>query len=149
VNLNKRGAIMMTCLILACSKFAAGSDKARTTPDKRMSEMMAGVSAGQAPDAEVAGGKRARPLKEAAPEFRAFQEKLEAIDAKIMKIIENLGRKQIDREAARTELLPLVKEQQEIQSDPEFLVEQRLAQAYFSSPEYRQAVLKAMRGGGR
>lgn len=80
-----------------------------------------------------------------AAELYAFQEKLRSIEARIAKISGSLLRKEIGEETAKEKMLPLIKEQQEIQNDPEFLVEQRLAQARFSSPEYRKKVEKTMR----
>jgi hypothetical protein len=147
VTSKKRGWIMTACLILAGAELAAGLDDARKAQEKRMTELTAGLAAGQAPaGAGRTAIARARLLEEAVPELHAFQERLGAIEAKIVKIIASLGQKKIGREAAKEKLLPLIKEQQEIQNDPEFLVEQRLAQAYFSSQEYRNGVLKIMRG---
>ena len=86
-----------------------------------------------------------RLMKEAAPELYAFQKKLRDIDAEIDEIVGSLAKKEIDKETAKENMLPLIKGQQEVQNDPEFLIEQRLAQTYFSSPEYRAKEEKVMR----
>jgi hypothetical protein len=101
-----------------------------------------GGPAGQVPP-EIAEMQKARErlMKEAAPELYAFQEKQRGIEAEIRDIVASLSRKEIGKEAARERILPLIKEEQEMKSDPEFLVQQRLAQAYFSMPEY-QAKMK-------
>lgn len=104
-----------------------------------------GGASGQAPPEMAEMQKaQARLLKEEAPEFYAYQEKLRVIDEKIGEISASLARKEIDKATAKENMLPLIKEQQEIQNDPVFLVEQRLTQAYFSSPEYREKVGKIM-----
>lgn len=105
-----------------------------------------GGQSGQVPP-EMAEMRRAqeRLMKEAAPEFYAFQDKLRGIEAEIGETVASLARKEIDKGTAREKILPLIKQQQEIQNDPEFLVEQRLAQGYFSSPQYRKKAEKVMR----
>lgn len=105
-----------------------------------------GAPVGQVPP-EMAEMQRvqARLMKEAAPELYAFQEKLRVIDAEIGKIVASLTRKEIDREAAKENMLPLIKERQEIQNDPEFQAERRLALAVYASPEYQKKMGAVMR----
>ena len=88
---------------------------------------------------------RARLFQETAPELYAFQEKLRVIDENVKKIETSLAKKEIGKEEAKENMLPLVKEEQEIRNDPEYLVQQKLAQVYFSSPEYRVKLQKLMR----
>ena len=96
-----------------------------------------------------------RLMKDVDPELYAFQTKQRIVNAKIEKITTSFAKKEIDKETARESMLPLIKEQQELQNDPEFLVEQRLAQAYFSSPEFQKKMKEVMakfaaaRKGGR
>jgi peptidoglycan hydrolase CwlO-like protein len=106
----------------------------------------AGASGGQVPSgvAEMQETQD-RLMREVAPELYAFQKKLRDIDAKIDGIVAKLSKQEIDKDAAKEEMLPLIKEQQEIRNDPEFLVEQRLSRTYFSSPEYRAKAEKVMR----
>jgi hypothetical protein len=85
-----------------------------------------------------------RLMKEAAPELYAFQEKQKSIEAKIDKIVASFKSKEIDKETAKENMLPLIKEEQEMQNDPEFLVQQRLAQVYLSSPEYQEKMKNLM-----
>ena len=88
---------------------------------------------------------RNRLMKAAAPEFYAFQTKLQAIEAKLGVISQSLAKKEIDKATAKENMLPLIIEEQEIRNDPEFLVEERLAKTYFSSPEYRKKEENVMR----
>lgn len=83
--------------------------------------------------------------KKEMPEFYAFQEKLRGIETRMGKISASLASKEIDKETAKEQMLPLIKEEQEIQNDPEFLVEQKLAQGYLSSPEYGVKLDKEIR----
>ena len=83
-------------------------------------------------------------MKDTVPELYAFQAKLRSIEAKLKKIEANLAGQVIDRETAKEDMLPLIRQQLEIQIDPEFLVEQRLAQVYFASPEYRNKAEKVL-----
>jgi hypothetical protein len=105
-----------------------------------------GGQTGQAPQ-EFADGQRLQEQieKEASPELYAFQKKLKSISARIDAIGARMARKQIDRESAREQILPLIVEQQKIQNDPEYLCEQRLAQLYFSTPEAREKTERIMR----
>ena len=108
-------------------------------------QMFPPTGQGQVPPAMAEMQKAMAELtKETSPELYAFQEQLRSLDEKIMKIVKSFSNKEIDRKAARAAILPLVKEQKAIQNNPDFLVEQRLMQAYFSSPEY-QAKAKAIR----
>lgn len=84
-------------------------------------------------------------MKEEAPELQAFQEKLKGIEGEIGTVLKSFAAQEIDKEAAKERLLPLLKEEQEINADPDFLAEQRLAQVYFASPEYRAKMEKIMR----
>lgn len=104
-----------------------------------------GGPAGQVPP-EMAEMQKAqeRLASEAAPEFYAFQQKLRHVEGKIGKITASLAKGEIDKDAAREALLPLVKEEQNIRSDPDFLVEQKLAQALFSSAEFQEKMQKLM-----
>ena len=77
-------------------------------------------------------------MKEAAPELYVFQKRLRDIEMKMEKITASLAKKEIDKKTAKEELRPLVKKEQEIRNDPEFQVEQRIAEAYFSSPEFQK-----------
>ena len=98
-----------------------------------------GGPAGQLPP-EMAEMQKAqeRLMKEAAPELYVFQKRLRDIEMKMEKITASLAKKEIDKKTAKEELRPLVKKEQEIRNDPEFQVEQRIAEAYFSSPEFQK-----------
>lgn len=87
---------------------------------------------------------RMQLIKEASPELYAYQERLRKIEEKISTIKAGFAKKEIGREAAKAEILPLVKEAREIRDDPEFQVEQNLAQAYFSSPEFRRKIMSSL-----
>lgn len=84
-------------------------------------------------------------MKTAAPELYAFQRKLRGLQKKIDAVERNLAAGETTRAEAREQLLPLVRERQEILVDPEYLTELRLAQVYFASPEYRKKAQAAMR----
>jgi len=102
--------------------------------------------AGQMPPEMVAMQKaQDRLMKEEAPGLYAFQKKLRGIETKIEEAAASFANKEIDKETAKDKMLPLMKQEQKIKNDPEFLVEERLAQVYFSSPEFRAKMEKIMR----
>lgn len=84
-------------------------------------------------------------MKEMDPELYELQEKLRGVEEKIQKVRERLAKREIDKAAAKEELLPLVKERQALVNDPDFLAEQQLAGAVFSSPEFQARMEKIMR----
>ncbi|HAM34458.1 MAG TPA: hypothetical protein DEB40_13785 [Elusimicrobia bacterium] len=84
-------------------------------------------------------------IKEEMPELREFQERLQALEAKILEVAKLLAHEEIDQDAAREQLLPLVKERHEIENDPSYLVEKELSRALFSSPTNRKKIEDKMR----
>lgn len=105
-----------------------------------------GGPTGQVPP-EIARMQKAQEelMKEAAPELFAFQKKLRGVEAEVAAVVKGFAGGEIDKETAKERLLPLLKEQREIREDPDFQAEQRLAQVYFSSPEYRKKMEAIMR----
>ncbi|NNN06287.1 MAG: hypothetical protein HKL90_10340 [Elusimicrobia bacterium] len=83
-----------------------------------------------------------RIVKEADPELAAYQEKIQGVESEIGTVVKRFADKKIDKDRARAELLPLMKEEQELRDDPNFQVEQRLSQAALSSPEFRKKMAK-------
>ena len=88
---------------------------------------------------------QAQLTREASPEMYAFQERLRKIEEEIGRITASYAQKKINKVEAKAALLPLVLEQRKIQNSPDFLIEQRLMQAYFSSPEYKAKAEAVMR----
>jgi hypothetical protein len=82
----------------------------------------------------------ARLMREAAPEYAALQAKLRGLEAQIRKITRSYANKEIDKDAAKEQLVPLLKEETELRNDPDYLAEQRLAQAVFNSPKFQEKV---------
>lgn len=77
-----------------------------------------------------------RLLEEYAPEFYDFPRKIQGIEAEIERVTADLADKKIDEVVAKVELLPLVREERELQDDPEYLVSQRIARVALTSPAY-------------
>ena len=123
------GWILMSGLILGGAGLVRGqglpSGQPPAVPSKQPQTHAAEVEAA-----------REQFLKEASPELAAFQERLKKLDAEMDKIMESFVNKEIDKDAAKEQLLPLVTEEQEIQSDPDYLVEEKLVPAYLASPKY-------------
>ncbi len=86
-----------------------------------------------------------RTIREFSPGLYAFQTRLNKIKKEIEIIEKHFAKKEIDQEQAKNELVPLVREEREIENDPDYLAEQKLLQVYLSSPEYRAKVEKTMR----
>lgn len=100
---------------------------------------------GQMPPAALEMQKAQMQLmKEASPELYAYQKELQGIEEKIGKIVQSFSKKEMDKAAAKAELLPLVARAQKIRDNPDFQAEQRLSQVYFSSPEYQEKFKKVM-----
>jgi hypothetical protein len=104
-----------------------------------------GAPTGQVPP-EMAEMQKAqeRLVQEFSPELYAYQSRIRDIDRKLSSIAESFARREIDKSAAKKEMLPLIKEKQGIESDPQFLFEKRLAQVYFASPEYQKNLRKIL-----
>ena len=88
--------------------------------------------------------ERERMIREHSPDLYAFQKRLQKLQAETRSITERLAAKSISRDSAKELLLPLVKEEQQIESDPDYLIEQKLAQVYLSSPSFQAKVNKIM-----
>ena len=84
-------------------------------------------------------------MREAVPELHAFQERLQSIEREIGRITERFAKDEINKESAKVDILPLIREAHEIRNDPEFLAEQRLAPAVFASPTFQKKAEAAMR----
>ena len=84
-------------------------------------------------------------MREAVPELHAFQERLQSIEREIGRITERFAKDEINKESAKVDILPLIREAHEIRNDPEFLAEQRLSQAVFASPKFQKKAEAAMR----
>ncbi len=75
-------------------------------------------------------------MEEYAPELYDFPRKIQGIEAEIERVTADLADKKIDEVDAKVELLPLVREERELQDDPEYLVSQRIARVALTSPAY-------------
>jgi len=119
--------ILVAGLILGGAGFAGGQ------PDGRI-----GLRPGMMPEGmDEMQREEARLTKEASPEFYAYLERLKRLSAEISKIVQRLANNEIDKDAARNALLPLVTEEKEIQNDPNFSVEQKIVEAVAATPDYR------------
>lgn len=118
---------------LVAAQMHTTPDMSGMTSPQEMMEMQASMQKAQS-----------EMVKEISPELYAFQERLRKIEMQIGKILERLAKEEIDRETARAELLPLVREAKEIENDPDFIVEQRLAQAAYASPRYQKMMEETM-----
>lgn len=61
------------------------------------------------------------------PKLASFEKRLFDIRLEIQKIVEEYQKKQLSREKAKEKLIPLLKEQQEINNNPEYLAESMLS----------------------
>jgi hypothetical protein len=86
-----------------------------------------------------------RLMKEAAPDFYAYQEKIEGLEAKMAEVMARYAKNEIDREAAKDELGPLIEEEQATKNNLDYLIEQKLAQAVFSSPKFQEKLSRISR----
>lgn len=93
-------------------------------------------------------------IKEADPELADYQEKMRAVNSEIAKVVKSFAAQDIDKDEAHAELLPLIRQEQELRNDPDFLAEQRLSVIVFSSPEFQEKMAglqkkrKKTKGGG-
>ena len=94
------------------------------------------------PELEELQKKQEQLIKEADPELADYQEKMQGVEAEIAKVTKSFAAKEIDKDEAKAELLPLIKEEQELRDDPDFQAEQMLSQAAFSSPEFQKKMAK-------
>ena len=125
------GLVFISGLILCGAQLASG--QAKSIP---------GRSSGQGSQISQAVAEKEQKawmqlIKETSPKLYAFRKRLRYINDEIRKITEDFAKKKIDKETARQELLPLVKEEKEIRSNPVFLVEERLSPVYLSYPEHQ------------
>ncbi len=81
-------------------------------------------------------------MEEEDPELYAFQEKQQGIEEEIAAVAKSFAAEEIDKDEARAELQPLIKERQELRDDPAFQTEQILSQAAFSTPEFQKKMAK-------
>ena len=107
----------------------------------------ASAAEGVAVPPEVRAMEQAREelLKETSPELHEAQRRLRRIGTSIQRITARWSRGELSRAEAREQLLPLIREREEIRSSPEFLADMELAQASLGSPKHRariQAVLR-------
>jgi len=65
-------------------------------------------------------------VKKQSPELYEFEKRLMEIREECQKIGESYAKKEIAKAEAKASLLPLVKEQAEIQNNPEYMVEKML-----------------------
>ena len=139
--LKTSGLILTAGMILGGAGFAVGQE---VPPEGLPSgQLLVAMPSGQLPPeaAEILNAQE-RLILEACPELHVFQERLNTIKAEIAEIIKRFTKKQITKNQARAELLPLVAEELEIRNSPAFLVEQKLLQVYLSSPEYQAKIKK-------
>lgn len=94
------------------------------------------------PELEELQKEQTQLMKEADPELADYQEKMQGVEAEIAKVTKSFAAKEIDKDEAKAELLPLIKEEQELRDDPDFQAEQMLSQAAFSSPEFQKKMAK-------
>ena len=132
------GWVLMSGLIMGGTGLARG----QMFPLPRQSS---GLSPAETLGIEEMKKEQTRLRKEVCPELYAFQKRLQDIQTEIRKIMEHFAKKEISKDAAKEKLLPLMNEERAIQTDPDYLVEQKLAQAYFSSPEFQAKMDKIMR----
>lgn len=79
-------------------------------------------------------------MKEEDPQLYEFQEKIQGIDTDIGKVLKNFAAQEIDKDEARAELLPLIRERRDLTDAPEYLVEMRLADVILASPECKAKI---------
>ncbi len=94
------------------------------------------------PELEELQKEQAELMKEADPELADYQEKMRSVQDEIGKVTKSLAAEEIDKDEARAQLLPLIKEEQELRDDPGFRAEQLLSQAAFSTPEFQKKMAK-------
>ena len=70
--------------------------------------------------------KALKMMKKESPELYEFEKRLSEIREECQKIGESYAKKEITKAAAKAKLLPLIKEEMEIQNDPEYMVEKML-----------------------
>ncbi|NNN07004.1 MAG: hypothetical protein HKL90_13995 [Elusimicrobia bacterium] len=94
------------------------------------------------PEIEKLQKEQTELMKETDPELVDYQEKMQGVQGQIMKVMKSFADKEIDKDEAHAQLLPLLKEEQELRDDPDFQAEQRLSSAVFSSPEFQKRMAK-------
>ena len=94
------------------------------------------------PELEGLQQEQTELMKAADPELADYQEKMRSVQDELGKVMKSLAAEEIDKDKARAELLPLIKERQELRDDPAFQAEQILSQAAFSTPEFQKKMAK-------
>ncbi len=79
-------------------------------------------------------------VKEEDPQLYEFQKKIQRIDRDIAKVLKNFAAQEIDKDEARTELLPLISERRDLTDAPEYVAEVRLADVILASPECKAKI---------